>query len=80
MALGIEMLVKSILSATGVDVEAAKVEAITRIENFEHNLAVLNATLASNDANLKAICSHLGVPYTAPVHVPHPRANQLAAE
>lgn len=79
MALGIEMMVRSLLAATGVDVEAAKKEALTRIENFEHNLAVLNATLASNDANLKAICNHLGVPYTAPVFVPHPR-ELMAAE
>lgn len=78
MALGIEMMVRSLLAATGVDVEAAKKEALTRIENFEHNLAVLNATLASNDANLKAICNHLGVPYTSPEFVPHPR-EQIAA-
>lgn len=79
MSKGIEMMVRTLLSATGVDVEAAKKEALTRIEGFEYNLAVLNATLKSNDANLKAICEHLGVTYTAPEFIPDPAMARDAA-
>lgn len=67
------MMVKSLLAATGIDVETVKGEAMQRIENFEHSVATLNARLKSIDANLRAICAHHGIEYVAPEEIPAPQ-------
>lgn len=69
MALGMEMAIRSLMGAMGVDVEAVKEEAVRRIADFESNVATLNANIASLNANVKALCEASGVTYTPPAIV-----------
>lgn len=78
MSKGIEMLVRSLLSATGINVEAVKAEAVERIQNFETNVATLNSRLEAIEVNQRALCVHHGVEYTPPKPVPVPQP--IAAE
>lgn len=78
MAKGLEMMASTLLNAFGVNPDEIKKEAVTRIEQFESNVAILNATQTAILANLKNICEHLGVEYVAPITVEAPK--QIAAE
>lgn len=78
MSKGIEMAIRSLLSATGFNVDEVKAEVTQRIAQFEHNVATLNARMEAIDKNLKAICEHHGIPYTPPAEVIPPQ--KVAAE
>lgn len=78
MALGMEMAAKSLMGMMGLDPEAMKQVFTQRIENFEYNLAVLNANMESINANLKAICEANGIAYTPPQQVLPPQQSEAA--
>lgn len=78
MSKGIEMMVRSLISAAGIDVEAVKAEAVERIQNFETNVATLNARLEAIETNLKAICEFHSIAYTPPRVISPPQ--KTAAE
>lgn len=59
--LGVEMLVNTILSATGINPEEMKNEFTRRIDNFEENVRTLNNTLASINRRLSDIETALGI-------------------
>lgn len=80
MSAGIEMMVKALLKAAGIDVQDAKASATAYVQNFQHEAAVANARLDAIELNLKAMCEFHGVTYTAPVIPPHPSTQQQAAE
>ena len=78
MSAGIEMMVKALLKAAGINVEDAKASATAYVQNFQHEAAVANARLDAIETNLKAMCEFHNVKYTPPVIPPHPSLQQAA--
>jgi hypothetical protein len=66
MASGMEMMIGAVLKSFGVNPDDIKREVLQRVAQFEHNVAILNATQAAILANQKAMCEHLNIPFTPP--------------
>lgn len=73
-----ENMIRTVLGAMDIDVEAIKKDVVVRVEQFEANINTLNATLialrnesARNAAMIESICIHLSLP------LPPPTANEV---
>ena len=78
MSAGIEMMVKALLKAAGINVEDAKSVATSYVQNFQHEAATANARLDAIEANLKAVCEFHGIEYKPAKIPPHPSLQQAA--
>jgi hypothetical protein len=78
MSAGIEMMVKALLKAAGIDVQDAKKTATDYVHNFQHEAASANARLDAIELNVKAICEFHGIEYKPAIIPPHPSTLQAA--
>lgn len=73
MANGVEILVRSLLSACGVNVADAKKEVMGRINRFEYESQTAIANITAINVNLKNICVKLDIPYIEPAVIEPPK-------
>lgn len=78
MSAGIEMMVKALLKAAGIDVHDATATAKKYVQDFQHETLKANARLDAIEANIKAICEFHGIEYKPAIIPPHPSMQQAA--
>lgn len=77
----VEMMMNTLLKATGLNMEEVKAEFVKRIGQFEQNIKLLNDTLIEIKKDQKAIADHLQItlPSTANKDTANGPGNSISA-